>query len=289
MSNDTPDTKICKTCGQEKPLSEFYKHSTKDGYRNDCKRCHQDKRGHKARFIPPEGMKRCITCKQIKSNTNDYFSKDRAKKDGLARRCKECQKRLDKEWHVAHRDTEEYKADNIARSKRWHQANTERSKRISKAYYEANKESLLERQHIYARTHRDQTAKSRHQWKMNNLSRYRQIQSMAQQRRNAIKKGRLSDFTHDQWDNALKYFNQCCAVCERPRGLFRDLEKEHWISVSKGGAFTVTNILPICGGFDGCNQKKWQHDPEEWVIREFGPRKGKDIIARIKRYFDTVL
>lgn len=34
------NTKICKKCGRELPLSEFSKHKiTKDGYRNICKEC----------------------------------------------------------------------------------------------------------------------------------------------------------------------------------------------------------------------------------------------------------
>ena len=36
------DTKICKKCGRELPLSEFHKQKgTKDGYRNVCKECWQ--------------------------------------------------------------------------------------------------------------------------------------------------------------------------------------------------------------------------------------------------------
>ena len=34
------ETKICKKCGRELPLSEFYKHEKhKDGHRNECKEC----------------------------------------------------------------------------------------------------------------------------------------------------------------------------------------------------------------------------------------------------------
>lgn len=34
------NTKVCKACGQHKPLSEFYKKSTsRDGYRHKCKDC----------------------------------------------------------------------------------------------------------------------------------------------------------------------------------------------------------------------------------------------------------
>lgn len=37
-------TKVCNTCGQNKPLSEYYKNSwTKSGYRGDCKSCNKIK------------------------------------------------------------------------------------------------------------------------------------------------------------------------------------------------------------------------------------------------------
>lgn len=40
-------TKICNTCGKEKPLSEFYvNHRDKNGnpisYRGECKSCHNE-------------------------------------------------------------------------------------------------------------------------------------------------------------------------------------------------------------------------------------------------------
>lgn len=35
---------MCRICGVEKPITEFYKHNhTKDGYRNECKECHSKK------------------------------------------------------------------------------------------------------------------------------------------------------------------------------------------------------------------------------------------------------
>lgn len=37
-------TKMCRRCGVEKPITEFYKHNhTKDDYRNECKECHSKK------------------------------------------------------------------------------------------------------------------------------------------------------------------------------------------------------------------------------------------------------
>lgn len=37
-------TKICKTCGNDKPLSEYHRHSsTRDKHRSECKRCAIDR------------------------------------------------------------------------------------------------------------------------------------------------------------------------------------------------------------------------------------------------------
>lgn len=40
-----PESKVCVVCGKEKPIGEFYKGSVKarykDGYRNECRACHQ--------------------------------------------------------------------------------------------------------------------------------------------------------------------------------------------------------------------------------------------------------
>ena len=37
----TTTTKICRVCGKEKPISEFYTNANyKDGHFNNCKECH---------------------------------------------------------------------------------------------------------------------------------------------------------------------------------------------------------------------------------------------------------
>ncbi len=44
--------KLCRLCGEEKPLSDFSKHlSAKDGYRNQCKKCENERyRGNKRQW-----------------------------------------------------------------------------------------------------------------------------------------------------------------------------------------------------------------------------------------------
>ncbi len=71
------------------------------------------------------------------------------------------------------------------------------------------------------------------------------------------------------------------------------LAKEHWQPMSKGGGYTVGNILPMCHAKPGvpagkpcCNNSKGTKDPELWLIEQFGKRKAKAILKRIADYFE---
>lgn len=56
---DTETHHVCGTCGQLKPLSEFYKDgTTKDGkvkYRRDCKECYKRSRMMEAKLKQKKG------------------------------------------------------------------------------------------------------------------------------------------------------------------------------------------------------------------------------------------
>ena len=98
--------------------------------------------------------------------------------------------------------------------------------------------------------------------------------------------------TGEQWEFALNYFHGCCAVCGRQ---LRDLlgthtvAVDHWHPLVKGGGTVATNLIPLCHGVSGCNNKKHDRLNDEWLIAEFGKRKDKKILKRIQDYFDTVL
>jgi hypothetical protein len=99
-----------------------------------------------------------------------------------------------------------------------------------------------------------------------------------------------SAFTDDDWQYCLSYFNHCCAICERPQGLWHYLAMDHWIPLSSlecPGTVPI-NIVPLCQGVDGCNNHKSSSDPVEWINKRFGKRKAKIIILRIQTYFDSL-
>lgn len=90
-----PISKVCKTCGIEKPSAEFYPSRNRDGLAGKCKPCYyaynQAKRQEKRRrlgteHIPPE--KQCAKCGVTKPS--DQFAVYRSANDGLGRFCREC-------------------------------------------------------------------------------------------------------------------------------------------------------------------------------------------------------
>lgn len=74
------NTKICKKCGKELPISEYQKHSGfKDGYHSKCKRCLSSKE-------TPETI-RCQSCGEVKP----YFEFTKGKNStGRSTFCKKC-------------------------------------------------------------------------------------------------------------------------------------------------------------------------------------------------------
>lgn len=100
------------------------------------------------------------------------------------------------------------------------------------------------------------------------------------------------NFSKHDWDIALHYFGNCCAVCGRPRGLWHTLAADHWIPLSagiEGNPGTVAiNIVPLCHGRDGCNNSKSDKMPMDWLTQRFGTRQAKVISNRIESFFKSI-
>jgi hypothetical protein len=93
--------KLCQACNTEKPETEFYRdRSRSDGLNWRCKPCHKEHIAHVAmqppRNPPPEGMKRCSRCKEMKSV--DEFFADKNRYDGRQQYCMTCQNARHRQW-----------------------------------------------------------------------------------------------------------------------------------------------------------------------------------------------
>lgn len=97
-----------------------------------------------------------------------------------------------------------------------------------------------------------------------------------------------SEFTEKHWLECLQYFNNRCAYCGRPQGLWHSLSQDHFIPVKKEGGYIPGNIVPACHGIDGCNESKHDKDAVDWLTAKYGKRTSKLILQRIFAYFQWV-
>ena len=86
-------------------------------------------------------------------------------------------------------------------------------------------------------------------------------------RRKARKRDLPVAFTTDDWAYALSYWHYACVVCGAQDGLLHILAQEHWIALSHPACpgTVATNILPLCDGRWGCNQRKGTKDGQAFL------------------------
>lgn len=82
---------------------------------------------------------------------------------------------------------------------------------------------------------------------------------LAQERRHDLR----NDFrlTIEEWRNTKRYFDNQCAYC----GSNDKLTYDHFIPFSKGGVFTVSNIIPACFK---CNTSKNDREFLQWYSNQ---------------------
>lgn len=116
-------------------------------------------------------------------------------------------------------------------------------------YFYRNKEAFIQ----YRRDNVGRIAEYNKMWRENNVEKTR----MYNRRRNLKMKSLPNTLTEEEWQNTLKEFNYSCVYC----GEQSELERDHFVPVSKDGGNTVENILPAC---KKCNQSKWNYDFFDW-------------------------
>lgn len=103
----------------------------------------------------------------------------------------------------------------------------------------------------------------------------REVSRKSCQKRRAIKrKSPFNDFSLDEWEECLSYFNHECAYCGKA---VKVLDQEHVTPISKGGSNTKTNIVPSCGS---CNSSKGNKTIFEWYgdKKDFSLKRKKKIL-----------
>jgi hypothetical protein len=98
------------------------------------------------------------------------------------------------------------------------------------------------------------------------------------------------DFTKSEYHFMMQYWGYACAVCGNQEGFQWTLANDHWIPLaSQNSPGTVAvNIIPLCHGIGGCNNEKWNKDPNLWLIAKLGKRRALKKIQEINSYFVIV-
>lgn len=298
------ETKICNTCKRELPATAqyFYRfiHS-KDGFKSSCKECQGGK--FIAKETIPKGYRKCHDCKQILLETEENFIKVFSKRDNLYYfkcHCRECGKIRSLKWRDKNKAqylnyAKEYRATDKCRESR--QRYLENHKEEVRAYKKAYRASHKEQIQLYDKQRRESQETREHilgmcrRWRANNVERvadynksyaannldyYRQ----ATQKRAALAKSVESTLTLQEWENAKTYFDNSCAYCGKQ---LQRLTQDHFIPLSKGGTYTIRNIIPAC---KSCNCAKHDNNFNEWY--KSYKFYSADREAKILEYIDNM-
>ena len=100
--------KVCRDCGETKPIAEFFKSPRNaGGYAPRCKPCYMIQQAGYRKKPPreetPPGTKRCWMCKTIKPSAD--FSANKDFHDGLNRGCRACTNARSATYDLANRES----------------------------------------------------------------------------------------------------------------------------------------------------------------------------------------
>lgn len=258
--------------------------------------------------------KRCSKCRNFFPATPIYFYRSRKEKSGLESCCKACKKHINEPWRLRNKP----RCAAYTRAYRARQSPEERHVK-GREYYAQNREKLLAKDKIYNKTKAfrarsvalyqqnrlrrlasSRESREKNRAKISARAKSRRLQNLAAMRekekayssqRRARIRQLATDFTAQDWQKCLAYWDGCCAVCGRAEGLFWMIVPDHWIALCRSFSpgHTKGNIVPLCHSMNGahqsCNLTKHARDPEEWLVWKLGPRKAKAKLKEIRTFF----
>lgn len=169
-------------------------------------------------------MKKCCACEQDKDES--LFSRNRAAKDGLQSRCKDCQRKYQQGWVDANRSR--VNAYNLAR------------------YYDQSPDKRALHNAKSAAWNRENPGKRRDsisRYRINNL---RAIADKEERRRAKVSENGIFKVSDKELRRIIA---SPCAAC----GITDDICVDHIIPIAAGGRHSIGNLQPLCRS---CNSRK---------------------------------
>jgi hypothetical protein len=253
--------KYCQSCDIVFPLNELYFSKTKtskaDGHSSYCKKCvsgcnYGINRNINEIVKTVENHKLCLLCFVELPKNEEYYFKSSQKSDGLEVYCKKCQ---GIEYGVVYLN-KVYK-DLIPEDKKY----CYECKRLlgndlfanSKDKSDGKASLCIDCQRIFSHKRREN--------KLNN------------------------NYTNNNWQIAKQYWTDNigkihCAYCNE---ITDNPTLEHVIPFSKGGQFTIDNIIPVC---QSCNSSKRDKDLEDYY--NYSEKFTEELYIKVINYVNEM-
>lgn len=287
----------CPKCGIEKPLTTEFFHRGKDikeGFKSSCKVCrnadkkkwrdaNKERVNSQAKEYHIENREnRLIYAKEYhqKNKTQRLsYGKEWAKNNPDKVKAKEERYRVKHRDEINRRNRERYKLPDYQEWLKTYYADPVNKRKKLEYWREYSKrkevrEKILERKRAirnspegklkikaYKQSERGRLSNKRHKHK-----------------RRSIERETIATLSLQQWKNCLDYFKTSCAYCGKESD---SLTQDHFVPVSKGGEYTVKNIIPSCGS---CNFSKSDKDFFEWYPHHQSFSKTRE--KKILKYLD---
>lgn len=254
---------------------------------------------------------KCITCGVDYPLTEEYFEKSKQSKSGFRGQCSICRKKYTKKFRDSHKEEAKIKHHD------WYFEHKEENIPERREYYSKNREHILEYGRNYTKSHQEGLAIKHHDWylehrvrlrelkrldRIRNPNKYKERESkypkeksladdkryrqsvkgkislnLKYERRRTRKKNLIVDFSKEDWEKCLSYFNNSCAYC----GKETKLTIEHFIPISQNGEYTKHNIICCC---DTCNSSKQSRNFFDWYPKKHFYSKKRE--QRILKYLN---
>lgn len=243
--------KVCRDCGKELPLSDFYIDANrKDGHYARCKKCHMAK------------------CAEAKKKRPEYYrEKERERyhadiEKARATKLRKYYANHDREiermkaWKAAHKDQlrerrVQYDAENSDRIKAYSREYNSRPEVIAqrKDYDSTPERRSAAREH--SRRYRDRNPErvkaTTREWYRDNYEHVLLYNHAQRAKRRSVDVG---DITQETWIDRVEYFGDRCAYCLAAPTV---THIEHMTPISRGGPHALENVVPAC---PSCNFRK---------------------------------
>ena len=201
-------------------------------------------------------QKQCIDCNEWFDMNKLNFGRDGKNKDKFNIRCKECLRIKDQAYYDRNRDKLLQQATDYALT------NRDKQNAQKLEYYRQHKEQFHEKHREYCEDNPEKVKEDYKAWQKKNPDKCRDYNL----------KHRQHDITEKEWMSCLNAFDNTCAYCGLPiekhivkrngKYIIMNFHKEH---VDDKGYNDLRNAVPSC---QRCNSGKHQDSLEEWYLKQ---------------------